>query len=87
MNTVNNGLLIPQRCVIELQGQYSVFVVNKDNTVESRQVKVGERIGDLWLITDGLKVGETVVIDGLQKVGSGLKVNPSLIEFKSVNKQ
>jgi membrane fusion protein (multidrug efflux system) len=87
IKTVNNGLLIPQRCVIELQGQYSVFVVNKENTVVTRQVKVGKRIGDLWLITDGLKAEETVVIDGLQKVSSGLKVNPSLIEFKSVNEQ
>jgi len=87
MKTVDNGLLVPQRCIIELQGQYSVFVVNKDNTVEARQVTTGERIGDLWLITDGLKANETVVIDGLQKVGTGLKVNPSLIEFKSVNEQ
>ena len=87
METVDGGLLVPQRCVIELQGQYSVFVVNKDNTVEARQVTTGERIGDLWLITDGLKAGETVVIDGLQKVGSGLKVNPTLVEFKSVNEQ
>jgi membrane fusion protein (multidrug efflux system) len=55
--------------------------------VESRQVTVGERIGDLWMITEGLKAGETVVIDGLQKVGSGLKVNPSLVEFKSNNVQ
>jgi len=83
MQNVEGALLVPQRCIIELQGQYSVFVVKDDNIVESRQVTVGERLGDLWLIKDGLEAGEQIVIDGLQKVGSGLKVNPSLIEFES----
>ena len=87
MDLVVGALLVPQRCVTELQGQYSVFVVDENNTVQARQVMVGERIGDLWLIEDGLEVGETVVIDGLQKVGTGLKVNPSLIEFESKNPQ
>jgi len=83
MEIVKGALLVPQRCLIELQGQYSVFVVKDDNIVESRQVNVGERLGDLWLIKDGLEAGEKIVIDGLQKVGSGLKVNPSIIEFES----
>jgi membrane fusion protein (multidrug efflux system) len=52
MEIVVGALLVPQRCVIELQGQYSVFVVKNNNTVESRQVTVGERIGDLWMITE-----------------------------------
>ena len=80
---VEGALLVPQRCIIELQGQYSVFIVKNDNTVDSRPVTVGERLGDLWLITDGLEAGEKIVIDALQKVGSGLKVNPSVIEFES----
>ena len=83
MNMIEGALLVPQRCVSELQGQYSVFVVKDDNIVQSRQVTVGERLGDLWLITEGLNAGESVVIDGLQKVGSGLKINPTLIEFES----
>jgi len=83
MEIVKGALLVPQRCIIELQGQYSVFVVKDDNIVESRQVNVGERLGDLWLIKDGLEAGEKIVIDGLQEVGSGLKVNPSIIEFES----
>ncbi len=73
MDLVEGALLVPQRCVSELQGQYSVFVVKDDNTVQARQITVGERLGDLWLITEGLNAGESVVIDGLQKVGSGLK--------------
>ena len=83
MEIVKGALLVPQRCIIELQGQYSVFVVKDDNIVESRQVNVGERLGDLRLIKDGLEAGEKIVIDGLQEVGSGLKVNPSIIEFES----
>lgn len=83
MEMVEGALLVPQRCVSELQGQYSVFVVKDDNTVQARQITVGERLGDLWLISEGLNAGESVVIDGLQKVGSGLKINPTLIEFES----
>ncbi|MDX2443421.1 MAG: efflux RND transporter periplasmic adaptor subunit [Bacteroidales bacterium] len=83
MEVLEGALLVPQRCVIELQGQYSVFVVDENNTVQSRQVAIGERIGDLWLVTEGLNPGEGIVIDGLQKVGTGMKVNPALVEFES----
>jgi membrane fusion protein (multidrug efflux system) len=83
MQMIKDALLIPQRCVIELQGQYSVFIVKDDNTAEARQISVGARIGDLWLVTDGLEGNESVVIDGLQKVGSGMTVNPELVEFES----
>jgi membrane fusion protein (multidrug efflux system) len=83
MKEVIGGLLVPQRCVMELQGQYSVYVVNKENKVETRQVDAAERIGDMWLINDGLKPGEYVVIDALQKVASGLEVKPEVTVFKS----
>lgn len=86
MKEVKGGLLIPQRCSIELQGQFSVFVVTDDNTIESRQIVVGESIGDMLLVKDGLKVGEKVVIDALQKVGSGMKVSPKLTVFESQSK-
>jgi len=86
MGIVKGAMLIPQRSIIELQGKYSVFIVKEDNTVESRQVSVGEKIGDLQIISEGLKVGESVVIEGLQKVGSGFKVNPIVVEFKSQTK-
>ena len=66
-----------------MQGQYSVLVVKDDNTVEVKQVSVGERIGDLWLITEGLEGNESIVIDGIQKVSSGMSVNPEVIEFES----
>jgi len=81
--TVKDGLLVPQRCLMELQGQYSVYVVKEDNTVESRQVETGPPIGDYTLITEGLSTGENIVIDGLQKVRSGLLINPVQSKFES----
>jgi membrane fusion protein (multidrug efflux system) len=70
------ALLVPQRAVSELQGSYQVAVVDKDNTVRILTVKVGERAGAMWIIEDGLKPGERVVAEGLQKVGPGARVNP-----------
>ncbi len=83
MRIIEDALLVPQQCIIELQGQYSVFVVKDDNTVEAKQVTVGDRIGDLWMITGGLEGNESIVFDGLQKIASGMTVNPTMIEFES----
>jgi len=87
MKVEKNALYIPQRCMIEMQGQYSVFVVNNENKVESRQIVAGERKGDLVIIKEGLQKGEKVVIDALQKVGTGLKVNPQVTVFESKSTQ
>ena len=70
------ALLIPQRAVSELQGSYQVGVVSADNKVEVRIVKVGERIGGMWIIDEGLKADETVVAEGMQRVKPGAPVNP-----------
>lgn len=83
MEVMKDALLVPQRCIMDLQGQYSVFVVDDNNIVQARQVKLTERIGDLWLTQEGLAAGEKIVIDALQKVGSGSEINPKLIEFAS----
>jgi len=82
-----DALYIPQRCLTEMQGQYSVFVVNDENKVENRQIVAGESKDDLVVVKEGLKKGEKVVIDALQKVGSGLEVNPQLTVFKSKSTQ
>ena len=87
MRDAENALYIPQRCMIEMQGQYSVFVVNNENKVESRQVVAGERVNDYWIINEGLQAGEKVVIDALQKVGTGLEVNPQVTVFESKSTQ
>jgi membrane fusion protein (multidrug efflux system) len=70
-----DAVLIPQRAVQEIQGLYSVMVVKADSTVEQRMVKAGERVGNLWLIDSGVKPGEKVIVEGIQKVRPGVKVN------------
>lgn len=69
-----NALLIPQRAVIELQGSHQVAVVGDDNKVSMREVNVAERVGNLWVVTEGLKPGERVVVEGLLKVKDGVPV-------------
>ena len=76
MGTTKGALLIPQRAVGELQGVFQVAVVGADNTVKITNVKVGERVKELWVITDGLKPGDRVVAEGTQKAGDGVKVAP-----------
>jgi membrane fusion protein, multidrug efflux system len=71
----NGALLVPQRAVSELQGAYQVAVVDADNKVNIRTVKVGEHVGSQWIIAEGLKPGESVVAEGVQKVRPGAKVN------------
>jgi RND family efflux transporter MFP subunit len=70
------ALLVPQRAVSELQGGYQVAVVDGQNKVSIRTVQVGNRIGNLWIVSDGLKPGERVVVEGVQKVRPGMQVNP-----------
>lgn len=74
VKTQNGALLVPQRAVIELQGSYQVAVVGSDNKVNIRPVTVGERVGRLWIVTAGLKAGEQVVVEGVQKVRDGAPV-------------
>ena len=83
MGVVSDGILIPQRCVMELQGQFSVYVVNPEGVVEGRSIEPGEKIGDLWLIKSGLVANEQIVIDALQKVGHGMKIVPEKTVFES----
>jgi membrane fusion protein (multidrug efflux system) len=74
VRTQNGALLVPQRAVIELQGSQQVAVVGADSKVSIRTVTVGERVGNLWIVTEGLKAGERVVVEGLQKVRDGAPV-------------
>jgi membrane fusion protein (multidrug efflux system) len=77
LTTIKKGaLLVPQRAVIELQGSYQAAVVGPDSKVDIRPVKVGDRVDNLWVIDEGLKPGERVVAEGLQKVKEGMIVNP-----------
>jgi len=71
-----NTLLVPQRAVTELQGDYQVAVVGPGNKIDIRSVKPAERIGSLWVIDEGLKPGDKVVVEGVQKVKQDMIVNP-----------
>jgi len=71
-----NALVVPQRAVSELQGGYQVAVVGPDNKVSIKTVTVGDRVGNEWVIPDGLKPGEKVIAEGIQKVRPGAQVNP-----------
>ena len=70
------ALLVPQRAVQETQGQYQVAVVGPDNKVTLRKVKPGDQVDNLWIIDDGLRLGERVLTEGLQKVKDGMEVKP-----------
>lgn len=74
------ALLVPQRAVRDTQGLLQVGVVGPDNTVSVRNVQVGERIGSLWIIERGLKPGDRVLVEGLEKVAAGQKVAPTAVE-------
>jgi membrane fusion protein (multidrug efflux system) len=71
------ALLVLQRAVTELQGRYQVAVVDSENKINIRTVKVGERVGTMWVIDEGLHPGERVVVEGLQKVRPGMVVHPT----------
>jgi RND family efflux transporter MFP subunit len=75
-NVQKDALLVPQRAVSELQGGYQVAVVDGENKVSIRSVKVGDRVGTQWIVAEGLKQGERVVVEGVQKVRPGMQVNP-----------
>jgi membrane fusion protein (multidrug efflux system) len=68
------AMVIPQEAVTELQGKYQVAVVDQNNKVSIRPVKMGERIDALWEVTDGLKPGDKIVVQGLQKAREGSTV-------------
>lgn len=84
---IEKAILVPQRCVSELQGTYSVFVVSPDNKVQRRQIQVGPKMGAFWLVTDGLQPGERVVYEGLQRVDEESIVKPIEKEIESINNE
>jgi membrane fusion protein, multidrug efflux system len=71
-----NALLVPQRAVNELQGRYLVAVIGNDNKVSIRPIKVGPRVDTMWIVEEGLKPGDRIVAEGIQKVREGLEVQP-----------
>jgi membrane fusion protein, multidrug efflux system len=80
IETRKGALLVPQRAVTELQGQQMVAVVGSDDTVESRTLVMGPRIGALWVVEKGLEAGDRVILEGAQKVAPGGKVVPKEVQ-------
>ncbi len=74
LEEVEGGLLIPQRCVKELQGVQQVYAVNANNEIEVKNVKLGPKVGGMWLVLSGLQPGETIVMEGLNLVRPGTRV-------------
>jgi membrane fusion protein (multidrug efflux system) len=83
IETRAGALLVQQRAVKELQGTYQVAVIGDENKVAFRNVTPGPRIGSLWLIDDGLKPGDMVIVEGLLKVRDGMEVTPKLTQTES----
>jgi len=79
----NDAILIPQKCAKELQGQYSVIFVNNQNILESKQVVVTDKIGEFYVVEAGLKSGDKIILEGLQKARSGMEIIPEVTEFVS----
>lgn len=86
---VKDALIVPQKCLSELQGQYSVLVVNAENKVETVQVKIGEKIPGYAIIKEGIKSGDKIILEGLQKARPGMEVIPVVTPYEneSTNKQ
>lgn len=83
MNKVENAMLVPQSAVNEIQGEFSVFVVDKEDKVKIVPIKILDNYKDYYVIKEGLSGDEQIVIEGLQKVRSGMTVKPELTTYSS----
>jgi membrane fusion protein (multidrug efflux system) len=81
LEEVEGGLLIPQRCVKELQGVHQVYAINANNEIELKNVKLGVKVGGMWMVESGLQAGESIVFEGLNMVRPGAKVQPEKVEI------
>lgn len=73
---LQGALLVPQRAVSELQGGFLVAIVDQENKARIRSVKMGQKVGTWWIVDEGLKPADRVVVEGIQKVQDGLPVTP-----------
>ncbi len=84
-DTRKGALLVPQRAVQELQGSYRLAVVTAENKVSMRPVKMGARVGSLWVVEEGLNPDERIVVEGILKVRDGALVNPKPVSTETAN--
>ena len=76
LGVIPNGILVPQRALVELQGKNFVWVIGTDNKATQRAIKLGDQVDSNFLIQEGLKAGERIVVEGLQKVRQDAPVQP-----------
>lgn len=81
--TEENSIIIPQKCVMETQGQFSVYVITAEKKIESKRIEVFGTYKDYYIISSGLNGNEKIVIDGIQKVRPGAEVNPTEVTYES----
>jgi membrane fusion protein (multidrug efflux system) len=72
---ISDALLVPERALSELQGSYQIGVIDDNGKAEIRPIKIGPRYNHQVVVTEGLKNGETVIVEGLQNVRPGMNVN------------
>jgi membrane fusion protein (multidrug efflux system) len=78
-----NAIVVPQRAVMEIQGLFQLAVVGNDGTVDIRQVEMGPRVDDEWIVESGLEAGERIALEGLQRLRPGTKVVPNPVSTAS----
>jgi membrane fusion protein (multidrug efflux system) len=76
-SVAENALLVPQRAVTEMQSARVVYVVGPENKVQLRSIALGDRVGADFIVTEGLKAGERIIVEGIQKIRPGATVNPT----------
>ncbi len=76
LDNIKDGLVIPQRCVIEMQGQHQVFTVGEGNKVEPRRVTIANKMDSMWVVTSGLEPKDKVIYGAVQKISPGMEINP-----------
>src|SRR4029450_7656027 len=78
-----NALLVPQRAIQEMQSMRSVLTVGEDNKVVVRSILTGERVDNRLIVEQGLKPGDRVIVEGMQKVRAGVAVKPKLVQLEA----
>jgi membrane fusion protein (multidrug efflux system) len=77
---IKDAVVIPRKAVIEMQGRFRVFTVNQQNQVEAVEIELGPAIGNSVVVDSGLEGGESIIVEGLQKVRPGMQVNPQPVQ-------
>jgi membrane fusion protein, multidrug efflux system len=81
---VKGAMVVPAKAVFEIQGQFALYVIGEGNKTEFRRVKAGPMVGQLRVIEDGVKAGEKVVVEGVQRLRPDIVVAPSAIPLDSI---